>query len=129
VVEDSFDQKPLALIIEDDRKLAAIFAQAINRAGFEAEIIRQGQVALARLAESSPQLVLLDLHLPSGSGQEILSYIRLKPHLARTKVIIGTADPLLAESLQGDPDLILIKPISFTQLRDLAMRLNLPSAG
>ena len=129
MVGDPFDQKPLALIIEDDRKLATIFAQAISMAGFESETIYQGQAALVRLAESSPQLVLLDLHLPGGSGQEILSYIRLKPHLARTKVIIGTADPLLAESLQGDPDLILIKPISFTQLRDLAMRLNLPSAG
>jgi DNA-binding response OmpR family regulator len=124
VAGDSFDQKPLALIIEDDRKLAAIFAQAINMAGFESETIYQGQAALARLAESSPQLVLLDLHLPGSSGQEILEYIRLEPHLTKTKVIIGTADPLLAENFQGDADLILIKPISFTQLRDLASRLH-----
>lgn len=129
MVAESFDQKPLALVIEDDRKLAAIFAQAINMAGFDSEIIYQGQSALARLADSSPQLVLLDLHLPGGSGQEILRYIRLESRLARTKVIIGTADPLLAEELQAEADLVLIKPISFSQLRELATRLGLPSAG
>ena len=129
MVAESFDQKPLALVIEDDRKLAAIFAQAINMAGFDSEIIYQGQSALTRLADSSPQLVLLDLHLPGGSGQEILRYIRLESRLARTKVIIGTADPLLAEELQADADLVLIKPISFSQLRELATRLGLPSAG
>lgn len=124
MAEESLAQRPLALIIEDDRKLAAIFAQAIGMAGFEPETIDKSQPALARLAVAEPQLVLLDLHLPDGSGTTILKYIRLQPHLTKTRVIIGTADPLLAESFEGDVDLVLLKPIGFAQLRDLATRLR-----
>ncbi|MEW5959574.1 MAG: hypothetical protein AB1801_17760 [Chloroflexota bacterium] len=33
--------------------------------------------------------------------------------------MLATADPLLAETLRAEADLVLLKPISFNQLRDL----------
>ncbi|MBU1879128.1 MAG: response regulator [Chloroflexi bacterium] len=117
-----------ALVIEDQQDLAFMFSQALQAAGFQTEIIADGQVALARLAqEPAPILVVLDLHLPGVSGVTILQHIRATPRLAPTPVIIATADPRMAEPLDTQVDLILLKPISFRQLRDLAIRLVGPS--
>jgi CheY-like chemotaxis protein len=114
---------PLALIIEDDESLATIFALALQMAGFETEIVRGGKAALARLAEITPVLILLDLHLPQVAGHDILRQIRADERLAESKVILATADALRGESLRSEVDLVLLKPISVTQLRDLARRL------
>jgi two-component system cell cycle response regulator DivK len=115
---------PLALIIEDDYKLATIFAQALRMAEFEAEIVQDGKVALARLAVILPVVVVLDLHLPYVSGLEILRQIRADERLNQTQVIVATADAMMADSLRQEADLVLLKPISFSQLRDLAARLR-----
>jgi DNA-binding response OmpR family regulator len=112
-----------ALIIEDDRDLALIFAQALQAAGFATGIVRDGDDALARLAVATPDIVVLDLHLPRTSGADILREIRADERLAQTRVIVATADPRMADMLQDQPDLVLLKPISFSQLRDLAARL------
>ena len=114
----------LALIIEDDADLATIFAEAIKTAGFEAHTVRDGKTALAQLAATAPSIVVLDLHLPNVSGMDILKYIRADARLAKTRVILTTADARMADMLQGQADLVLVKPISFGQLRDLAARLR-----
>ena len=113
-----------ALIIEDDADLAIIFAEAIKAAGFETQIIRDGRIALTQLVTSVPSIVVLDLHLPNVSGATVLEKIRADVRLARTLVILTTADARLADMLQTKADLVLVKPISFGQLRDLATRLK-----
>ena len=118
-------ENPLALIIEDNEDASVIFANALQEAGFECEIIRAGDVALARLAETTPSVVVLDLELPRVSGVEILRQIRADVRLAGTRVIIATAYPDLAAGLEEKADLVLFKPVSFIQLRDLATRLGL----
>lgn len=117
---------PVALIIEDDESLATVFSMALQMAGFETEIARNGNVALSRLAEITPGLILLDLHLPHVAGQDILRQIRAEERLTSTWVILATADAIMAEGLRGEADLVLLKPISVTQLRDLAKRLFPP---
>lgn len=114
----------LALIIEDDPDLATIFAEALRGAEFETEIIRDGKAALNRLEAIIPSVVVLDLHLPFASGKEILEHIRANTRFNDTKVILATADSGLADTLQSEADLILLKPISFGQLRNLAARLH-----
>jgi DNA-binding response OmpR family regulator len=115
---------PLALIIEDDHKLATIFAEALRAANFEPEVAQDGNVALAKLDVTIPGVVVLDLHLPHVSGKDILTQIRADHRLVKTRVILATADPLLAENMRHQADLVLLKPISFSQLRDLALRLR-----
>ena len=115
---------PLAVIIEDDEKLATIFAQALRMAYFETQIIRDGREANEKLNFLKPDIILLDLHLPGLSGDKILSNIRLNPRLTKTHIIITTADPSMTINLNDLCDLVLIKPISFTQLRDLALRIR-----
>ena len=117
-------ENPLALVIEDDPAQQEIFTKAVEMAGFSVETIGDGKKALQRLSEVIPALVILDLHLPNASGDEILHQIRADNSLASVSVILATADSHLADSLSAESDLVLLKPISFIQLRDLATRLR-----
>ena len=117
-------QKPIALIIEDDEDLSIIFSEALNAAGFQTETIRNGQLALERLREVTPEVVSLDMHLPGVSGLDILKFIRAEKRLALTNVVVTTADAVMAEQVRETADFVLIKPITFGQLRDLTARLS-----
>ncbi len=118
--------RPLALVVEDDLPQAEIFTVALTQAGYEVVHIDNGNKALEYLDTHSPVLVLLDLHLPEVAGTTILKHIREQQHLNDTRVMLATADPHMASTVQAESDLVLIKPVSFTQLRSLAKRM-LPS--
>jgi len=114
----------LALVIEDDIDLVTIFGEALQAAGFKVETIMDGSKAIVRLAEITPDVIVLDLHLPNVSGASILDQIRADARLTHARVILATADARLADMMQGQADLVLVKPVSFSQLRDLAKRLK-----
>lgn len=117
-------QGPFGLVIEDDETLCLVASQALLMAGYNAEIVSDGLVALDRLATTVPAIVILDLHLPQVSGREILRQIRADDRLTHTRVIVATADPGMAQFLRDDADLVLIKPYSFFQLKEFAARLR-----
>jgi CheY-like chemotaxis protein len=109
-----------ALVVEDHVDSAIIFSEAVRRAGFDVETIRDGKSALERLAAVEPDIVILDLNLPQVSGMDILQQIRSDPRLAKTRVVIVTAHPDMATDIQDQADLLLIKPVAFSQIRKLA---------
>jgi DNA-binding response OmpR family regulator len=115
---------PVALVIEDDRDLATLFAIALRMAGVETEIVHAGDTALARLAVLVPDLVVLDLHIPRTAGIDVLRQIRADARLSGTRVVVVTGDPLAARDIQNQADQVLIKPFSFDDLQDLATGLT-----
>lgn len=115
----------LALIIEDDEDLANIFAEALRGVGFDVVHVADGKAAQERIRnESEPYLVLLDMHLPHISGADLLAEMRGDERFANTTIIITTADARMGETYRDQADFVLIKPISFVQLRDLTARLK-----
>ncbi len=116
--------KRQALIIEDEIDLADIFVEALKSAGFETSVADTGVMALECLANNQPDLILLDLHLPGIDGGQVLQQIRADPRLVDTRVMLTTADAMFARTLEKEVDFVLLKPISFSQLRDLTLRLN-----
>ncbi len=116
--------KPLALIVEDDKNLALAFGEALEDAGYEVEIIFDGQTALDRLAVVTPAMVVLDLHIPHVRGADVLRHIRREARLAKIRVIVATADDMEASRLGELANLVLLKPIGYQQLRDLSARLR-----
>ena len=115
--------KSLALIIEDESDLATIFSEALKAGGFETEIIGDGAEALKRLKSVVPKVLILDLHLPQVSGKEILATLRADERFDNTQVLVTTADSHMAEMVEDQADLVLLKPVSFMQLQVLAKRL------
>lgn len=115
--------KPLALIIEDDPQLNTIMSITLQ-ADFEIETCADGKAGLERLRQTTPTIVVLDLNLPGVPGKEILQSIRADERLAKTRIILTTADERQAETLQDEADIVLLKPVSPAQLRELALRLH-----
>jgi diguanylate cyclase (GGDEF)-like protein len=117
-------EKPLALIIDDERDIAALFRHVLDLAGYRTEIVMHGNEALMRLASTRPDIILLDLNLPGIPGSKILEEIRAQPRLMKVPVVVITGNPQSAESLSVEPDLVLIKPVDMDQLSSLVQRLQ-----
>src|SRR5258705_9467203 len=74
------------LIAEDEESIIASLEFLMRRAGFETLVARDGDAALAQLAEFRPHLVLLDIMLPGRSGFEVCRAIRGDPRTRATRV-------------------------------------------
>ena len=81
-----------------------------------------GALAQKRLAEIVPDLVILDIHMPKVTGDILLKQIRSDERLKDTRVFLATADANMASQLKDLAELVLLKPIGFSQLKDLAER-------
>jgi CheY-like chemotaxis protein len=121
--------KPLALIIEDNEDQNLVFTKALEQAGFTTESIKDGITAMSRLGKVVPAVVILDLHMPGINGGLLLRGIRNDPLTAKTHVIIVSADAEFAARLEAQVDFVLIKPVSFSQLSQVARRFNTMSSS
>jgi DNA-binding response OmpR family regulator len=110
------------LIVEDNPQLNQIYRVALKEA-FEIKSFQDAQPALDALTDTIPTLVVLDLHLPDFSGRYLIEKIRSDNRLAATKIILTTADVQMADMLYEQADIVLLKPVSPNQLRELASRL------
>ena len=75
------------------------------------------------MPDLKPNLIVLDMHLPHVSGINVLHQMHAEIRLLDTRIIVATADSSLANQLQDLADLVLIKPVTFSQIRDLAILL------
>ena len=105
-----------ALIVEYEPELAELLGTVIGFMGFDVELIADGKLAHLRLLEIVPTLVLLDMHLPHISGLELLTQIRKDSRLAKTRVIVTSADIEMAAKCETEADFVLTKPIGLETL-------------
>jgi diguanylate cyclase (GGDEF)-like protein len=114
-----------ALIVDDDKDTARFFGTVLGLVGFEVEIVLTAREALAQLASLAPDLILLDMRLGYElGGGDILFQIRSNPRLDKTRVIVITAYPAMADPISNLADLVLLKPVEVEQLKQLAERLG-----
>ena len=119
--------KPHALIVEDNPQLNMVFSITLQD-DFEVESVDSGSRALEYLKEHVPDIVILDIHMPGVSGDQVLQYVRSAEHLAPVRVIVTTADNSAADALTAEADLVLLKPVNPIQLHTLATRIILKNA-
>ena len=92
----------LILIVEDYPSLQKIYSEALQMAGHEFMLAKDGAEALQKVAERTPDLILLDLLMPEFNGMEFLKKFDAKKHPG-TKVIIITNmnNPILRAQLSA----------------------------
>jgi signal transduction histidine kinase len=111
------------LHIEDNASNLRLVERILARDGdIELVSAMQGRLGLELAREHKPALILLDLHLPDITGDEVLRQLRDDPHTSGIPVVVVSADAtagqirrLLAEGAQA----YLTKPLDVAQLRDL----------
>ena len=116
------EPKPIALVIEDDEDQNIIFSAALEKAGYSVEPAFTGKMAQQLLDELTPTVVVLDLHMPDFNGDVVLKGIRSNPRLKDVMVIVATSDSAFAATLRPEVELVLLKPVGFSQLSQLASR-------
>jgi len=119
----------LVLVVEDHPDIAEVFRVSFRKAQFDVQIAWNGQEALDCLADCVPEVVVVDLHLPGVPGTEVLHYLHTDPRFLNTYIIITSADPRMALSYRDQADMVLIKPVTYSQLRDIAVNLTRTSNG
>lgn len=76
------------LIIEDDKFLRELIVRKLTQEGFETVEAIDGEEGLRKIKEEKPNLVLLDLILPTIDGFEVLTRIKEDPTLVSSPVIV-----------------------------------------
>jgi two-component system, NtrC family, response regulator AtoC len=116
-----------ALIVEDDADAAQMMAALVATEGFSAATARSLHDARRQMALQQPDLLLLDLRLPDGSGMSLLDEQEL---IGNSEVVLMTGHATLETSIQalryGAAD-YLIKPVSARQLHSILTRVMRPS--
>jgi two-component system alkaline phosphatase synthesis response regulator PhoP len=117
--------KQRILIVEDERDVAGLIKHAVERGGdAEAEIVDSGDTALKAVAESPPDLVVLDLNLPVLDGVEVCRILRSRSDTKQVPIIILTARTTEDDRVSGlelGADDYITKPFS---LRELTARVR-----
>lgn len=84
-------RKPKILYIEDDQGLASIYTMRLKSEGFEVLHCADGDSALQQGREFRPDLIILDLMMPSLSGFDTLDLLRNTFETSTAKIIIMSA--------------------------------------
>ncbi len=111
--------QPNVLIVEDEPPLVELLSYNLEKAGFQAQIARDGDEALLAVEERRPDLVLLDWMLPYVSGIEICRRLRRNPETRDLPIIILTArgeEDDRIRGLEAGADDYVVKPFSPSEL-------------
>ena len=85
------------LVVEDEESARTLIRRALEAEGWEVDEAENGRVALERLAEREPALVLLDLMMPEMDGFEFLETLREGDEPSPVPVVVITAKELTEE--------------------------------
>lgn len=124
--------KPLVLVVEDEPAVVTMLRYNLEKQGYRVDEAGDGAEALTRVAESKPDLVLLDWMLPTLSGIEVCRQLRRNPNTATLPVIMLTAradDQDAVRGLNTGADDYITKPFSIEALIARIRALLRRSAG
>jgi signal transduction histidine kinase/DNA-binding response OmpR family regulator/putative methionine-R-sulfoxide reductase with GAF domain len=100
------------LLVDDDDLVRRAMRQALEKDGWQVGEAENGRVALARLIEARPDIIMLDLMMPEMDGFEFLVEMRSRAEWRDIPVLVVTAKDLTAderERLNGDVARVLQK--------------------
>ncbi len=116
------------LYVDDDRVITMLFEEICRREpGLDLRTAADGEEALVALVGWSPDLFVIDLHLPDTDGLALLARLRAQPGLADCPAYLCTADdaaPVLDQARAAGFDGCWGKPMDAAVLRAELARLS-----
>jgi two-component system, NtrC family, response regulator HydG len=119
---------PHALIVEDDPNSLSGLSAIVAADGFSVDTAISLAEARAALSRFIPDVVLIDLNLPDGSGLDLLSHLPAQPD-GVLPVIVMTGNATVESAIEGLRHGIwdyLLKPVNIPRLRSLLARIPRP---
>jgi|SRR5690554_1643894 len=89
------------LVVDDEPNIVLSLEFLMQQAGFDVDTAEDGEGALAKVDQSIPDLILLDISLPGISGFDVLEQLRQNPRHAKLLIIMLTAHGREVEKEKG----------------------------
>jgi DNA-binding response OmpR family regulator len=112
-------ERRLALVVEDDPTLQRAMLAALDAARFDVLAAYDYDTAVRHLAKSKPQLVCVDLGLPSASGYEVCEFIRRQPEHLNVPILVTSERSFpedMAHAEEAGANAFLKKPFTMKRL-------------
>ncbi|MDQ2106200.1 response regulator transcription factor [Azospirillum isscasi] len=93
--------KPTILVADDEPSIVLSLQVLLQKAGFAVRIARNGEEALESVAESTPDLILLDAMMPRRDGFDVCQSLRANPAYQSLPIIMLTAKSRDVERQKG----------------------------
>ena len=107
------------LIVEDDKDIADLIGHTLQKAGHTTDQVSSGTMAVSRVKQAPPDLVLLDVMLPGMDGFHVCQSLRSDPTTAAIPIIMVTARGEESDRISGlelGADDYITKPFSPREL-------------
>src|SRR5687768_8006922 len=109
------------LIADDEPNIVTSLEFLMTRCGYQVQVARNGDEALAMVESFRPDLVLLDVMMPRRSGYEVCQTMRGREDWRHIKIVMLSAKGREAEVSKGlslGADAYVTKPFSNRELID-----------
>lgn len=117
--------KKIILVIDDDETMNAIVGAILREAGHDVWTANSYDQGLSKVRSVRPDFIILDLHLGTQDGGDLLAQIRANPKSAETPVLMLSGEMKTSEIrrvMQGGANHYMVKP--FTP-QDLLNKINI----
>jgi DNA-binding response OmpR family regulator len=114
------------LIAEDEPNIVISLEFLLKEAGYEVAVARDGAEAIRLAGALRPDLVVLDLMLPSVNGFEVCRWLRSNPGMRNIKVVMLTArgrESEMEKGLASGANVYMTKPFATRELMDTVAKL------
>jgi len=115
------DNAPLILLAEDNEANIATFSSYLTAINYRVIVARDGIEAIAQAKANLPDIILMDIQMPTMDGLEVTKQIRLDPNLMNIPIIAITALAMEGDRercLKAGANEYLSKPIKLKILAD-----------
>lgn len=82
---------PTVLLADDDEASLVVLGRYLRDEGYQVQVARDGREALQALAGSTPDAIVMDVHMPEMSGLDIAGRVRGVSRLQGIPVVLVTA--------------------------------------
>lgn len=119
-------ERPLVIMADDDIEIRRILSRTVSTLDCDVIQAEDGEQGLELIIQHEPDLVILDVMMPTISGWELCKYIRSKPNLEHTPIVmltaIGKTVNEMTSPLYG-ADAYLDKPFDIDEVVEVVSRL------
>ncbi len=116
------------LIVEDDRRFAAILQDLAREMGYKCVVTHSANDGLAAAAQYRPSAILLDMNLPDHSGLGVLDQLKRNPQTRHIPVHVASVADYTREALERGAVGYALKPVKREQLVDAIKLLEAKSS-
>jgi DNA-binding response OmpR family regulator len=108
----------VVLLVEDEQSLRMIIARNLEERGYRLTAVASVCEAIEQLQAAPPDVIVLDVNLPDGTGWEILRWLRSTDRHPAV-IVYSAVPPSRKRVAEFQPDAVLLKPFPMDCLLDL----------